>query len=124
MKIQFDKIEKYRNTKGFYATRKGDPFGMFFIPYKLKHILRIMATDGNDEFGWEHVSVSLPKRCPTWEEMCFVKSLFWSDDEVVIQIHPKKEDYVNQHNFCLHLWKNKNQEIITPPPILVGIKND
>ena len=27
--------------------------------------------------GWEHVSVSLARRCPTWEEMCMVKDIFW-----------------------------------------------
>ena len=26
--------------------------------------------------GWEHVSVSLRNRCPTWDEMCLVKDIF------------------------------------------------
>lgn len=55
--------------------------------------------------GWEHVSVSLYNRLPTWDEMCLVKSLFWDEEETVIQFHPKKSQYVNQHPFCLHLWK-------------------
>lgn len=77
----------------------------------------IVSTDK----GWEHVSVSLfknlfsgnrklrrmatVKRCPTWEEMSYVKDLFWKDDEEVVQFHPPKSEYVNLHNYCLHLWK-------------------
>ena len=30
--------------------------------------------------GWEHVSVSLARRCPTWEEMCMVKDIFWGEE--------------------------------------------
>ena len=63
---------------------------------------------------WEHVSVSLIDRCPTWEEMCFVKDLFWNDDELVVQFHPPKSDYINCHPFVLHLWKGP-QRIKLPP---------
>ena len=37
--------------------------------------------------GWDHVSVSPANRnrqvCPTWEEMCEVKEIFWEDEEEV-----------------------------------------
>lgn len=61
--------------------------------------------DGDGTGGWEHVSVSLPTRCPTWGEMCFVKSLFWEDTEIVVQFHPSKTQYVNIIETCLHLWR-------------------
>lgn len=78
----------------------------------------------SDQEGWEHVSVSLfEKRCPTWEEMCFVKETFWDDDETVIQYHPPKTEYVNMHPFCLHLWKPVASQIPLPPSILVGFKS-
>ena len=35
--------------------------------------LRVLFSDG---LGWDHVSVSLADRCPTWAEMCFIKDLF------------------------------------------------
>lgn len=54
---------------------------------------------------WEHVSCSFPDRCPTWDEMSEVKSLFWADSECVVQFHPPKADHVNFHPFTLHLWK-------------------
>lgn len=55
--------------------------------------------------GWEHVSVSSSNGIPTWGEMCKVRKLFWEDEELVIQFHPKKSEYVNLHPNCLHLWR-------------------
>lgn len=77
----------------------------------------------SNEMGWDHVSVSLDKRrCPFWEEMQMIKALFWSDDETVIQYHPAKEDYVNNHEFCLHLWKPQGVYIPKPPTVMIGVK--
>ena len=79
-----------------------------------------IASDGE---GWEHVSVSINKRrCPNWEIMCIVKDLFWDPEDVVVQFHPAKSQYVNNHPFVLHLWRSTTYEFITPPTILVGIK--
>ncbi len=72
--------------------------------------------------GWDHVSVSLALRCPTWAEMCWIKGIFWHDHESVIQYHPAKDEYVNFHEYCLHLWKPQNCVIPTPPSVFVGIK--
>lgn len=73
--------------------------------------------------GWEHLSVSMPNRCPNWEQMCFMKEQFWEDDEACVEYHPKKEDYVNNHNYCLHIWKPYEIELPTPPSIMVGIRD-
>lgn len=67
------------------------------------------------EEGWEHVSVSTASRVPHWDEMQFIKELFWLDDEVVMQLHPAKSRYINTHPFVLHLWRPTEQEIPTPP---------
>lgn len=74
--------------------------------------------------GWEHVSVSPYKRriTPSWDDMCRIKDAFWKDDEVVIQIHPAKDNYVNNMPNCLHLWRCTYKEMVLPPSILVGIK--
>lgn len=71
--------------------------------------------------GWDHVSVSFSKRCPTWEEMCQVKDMFFKDSEMAIQYHPAKEDYINCHPFCLHIWRPQGTEIQKPPSIMVGV---
>ena len=54
--------------------------------------------------------------------MCFVKNLFWGEDETVVQFHPPKSEYVNNHPYCLHLWRNTRTGYKLPPSILVGIK--
>ena len=61
-------------------------------------------------------------RIPTWEEMCKIKSLFWDEEDTVIQYHPAKTEYVNNHPNVLHLWRSIDQVIPTPPTELVGIK--
>lgn len=70
--------------------------------------------------GWEHVSVSLARRCPTWEEMCMVKDIFWGEEECVVQFQPPRSEYVNRHPYCLHLWKKIGEEYETPPKEYVG----
>lgn len=94
----------------------GSGNGVFGIRRKGVNI-RINASQGE---GWDHVSVSTPERCPTWDEMCFVKDLFFGEDEVVMQLHPAKSDYVNNHPFCLHLWRPWDVAIPLPPSIFVG----
>jgi hypothetical protein len=85
--------------------------------------LALIASDGG---GWEHVSVQAIRgkkdhRVPTWREMAFVKATCWDDEDVVIQYHPRKSEYVNQHPYVLHLWRPIGVELPTPPPIMVGV---
>ena len=77
---------------------------------------KILATiDGEGDDKWEHVSVSHPNKIPSWETMAKVKELVFEDEEEVIQYHPKKSEYVNLHENCLHMWRPVNRNIITPP---------
>ena len=70
--------------------------------------------------GWEHVSVApLDQTTPSWDQMCFVKDLFWNDDECVVQYHPPKSEYINFKENCLHMWKPINGEFMMPPMIMV-----
>ncbi len=113
-----EELERARILIGKYASQPGNRFGAFNLGE-----LAIMANAANHlSHGWEHVSVSAPDRCPTWGEMCTVKDLFWKDDEMVVQFHPPKANYVNCHPYTLHLWrptKHKNK-LPFPPSILVG----
>ena len=93
--------------------------GIFLLNCK-GSVLRCMVSDAPP---WEHVSVSLRHRIPTWDEMCFVKSVFWDDEEAVVQFHPPKSQYVNYHPYTLHLWKNTFVPFPLPPMILVGPHN-
>ncbi len=126
--MKFPDQYRWRNAPFGYGSSNSDQFGMFRIPgLNGNRPVKAMACDG-EETGWEHVSVSLDDggkqdRCPSWSEMCAVKELFWNDDEAVIQFHPPKSEYVNQHAGCLHLWRCVNQSLPLPPSILVGNKN-
>lgn len=94
-------------------------FGAFQVFGPCGEPLRIISSgDG----GWEHVSVSSARRVPNWQEMCFVKDLFWDAHECVVQFHPPKADYVNNHKFVLHLWRCTDQAFPMPPHQMVGSK--
>ena len=70
----------------------------------------------SDGMGWEHVSVSVigKNRCPSWEEMSWIKDQFWGDEEEVIQYHPRKSEFVNTHPYVLHLWRPIGIELPRP----------
>lgn len=120
--MSFHVPNKFRvHVKGMRGTNEelGNN-GMFWIPNRDRiqtTPLRVIASDG---MGWEHVSISLPTRCPTWDEMCRVKALFWDDEDSVMQLHPPKSEWVNNHSFCLHLWRPIDVAIPRPPMYMVG----
>ena len=127
-------LEKYRVTHHptqpqFNTTAADGMNGVFNIPYPEDHKIDfvVIVSDGSDENAkveWEHVSVRARsmgsnrkwyERVPNWREMCHIKDLFWNPDEVVVQFHPRKEDYVNIHPNVLHLWRWTGGEMPTPP---------
>jgi hypothetical protein len=55
--------------------------------------------------------------------MCKVKDLFWDEDDVVIQFHPRKSDYVNNHSGCLHMWRPIGVALPLPPHEMVGMRS-
>jgi hypothetical protein len=118
-----DKLENGRIRFGAFASDSRCGFdGAFFVQGPKGALLKIISTSGidPDALNWEHVSVSTEHRCPNWDEMCFVKDLFWDDEECVVQFHPPKSQYVNHHPYCLHLWKHRDGIMKFPPTILVG----
>lgn len=117
------KLEEGRIRHGHFASKpEWGPYGAFFVHGPCGCELKIIAS-GAEETGWEHVSISTPRRPPNWQEMCFVKDLFWDAEECVMQLHPPKSQYVNNHPHCLHLWRPLKIEIPLPPSILVGVKS-
>ena len=75
--------------------------------------------------GWDHVSVAPFKHryTPTWSDMCDIKSIFFGEDEWVVQYHPAKTEYINNMPNCLHLWRPQRAAMPVPPAIMVGIKD-
>jgi len=118
--VSFTVPEKYRLPN--YSSADDGNNGMFSIPGRTpRDTLTIVASDGA---GWDHVSVSKQYECPTWGEMCRVKELFWTDPEdYAVQYHPPMSRYVNNHPYCLHLWRPTDiGEMPFPSERLVGIK--
>jgi hypothetical protein len=109
--------EKLRVRKGMMGSDESAGNNGAFILQTKKAVLKTIVSD---QMGWEHVSVSLGDRCPTWDEMCQVKALFWDKDDCVVQYHPSESDYVNNHPYCLHLWRPVSGGVRIPPSILVG----
>jgi hypothetical protein len=105
------------NYRGLTAINIGDDGGAFNLMLG-KNDFIIIASFGDN---WDHVSVSMRHRCPTWEEMCFIKDLFFYEDETVIQYHPHKKDYINNHPYCLHMWKPQKEEIPVPKRYMIGV---
>lgn len=118
-----ERLEKYRLFFPGFLNVEGQMSGAFQWKY-----LRIIASSPLDypeeSDGWEHVSVSTATRCPTWNEMCIVKDLFWPEEEAVFQLHPPKSQWISNHPFCLHMWRNEKYPFQMPPGIMVGIKKD
>jgi hypothetical protein len=130
MRTDSSHINEFRNRNHpQFKTEDSDGMtGYFVIPMEPDTWALVISSPGNETITWEHVSArigykkyhgKLAERVPTWDEMCLLKDIFWGDDEVVMQIHPKMEDYINQHPFVLHLWKPIGVEIPTPPRIAV-----
>lgn len=116
------KVERYRITYGpMPSSARNGNNGWFRIPSPgTRCLLNVIVSDG---LGWDHVSVTVHgvDRCPTWSEMDFVKRLFWDDEEIVMQLHPPRSLWVNNHRFCLHLWRPQAAAIPIPPPLMVGV---
>lgn len=120
---------RFTHREAFMSSTKEDGNnGVFLIPHqKIRDYWYQVIV--SDSLGWEHVSVILlkgkakqVKRCPTWEDMCFIKDKFWDTTDLVVQYHPPEEDYISNHDYCLHLWRSTEVVMPKPPPILVGIK--
>ncbi len=69
----------------------------FHIPGPNNRTLRVIASSGliDPDIPWDHVSVSTTERCPNWPEMCFIKDLFFDEEETVMQLHPPRSQWIN-----------------------------
>ena len=112
-------IEKYRQTTGIMASDSScGNNGAFNIPYPSTKKIQTQDTlfvVASDQCGWDHISVSTLGRCPTWNEMNYVKNLFWDAEETVIQYHPPTSKYINNHPNVLHMWKPQGVVVPMPP---------
>ena len=107
--------EQIRGDKRLQIRERGPDGGNGWVSVKGQNLVVVFSWGG----GWDHVSVSLRNRCPTWDEMCTVKDIFFEPDECCVEYHPRKEDYVNFYPYCLHIWRPQKLKIPTPPTLFV-----
>jgi hypothetical protein len=105
---------------GWYGWNGDETCGVFVLPSPTDgQPLSVVASSG---MNWDHVSVSRISRCPNWPEMEFIKHKFFKDTETAMQLHVPPSDHINNHPYCLHLWRPQKQDIPRPPTITVGVK--
>jgi hypothetical protein len=91
--------------------------GCFRVKIRPGVELSVIAASGE---GWDHVSVSTPHRCPSWDEMEHIKRLFFNDNEVAMQLHVPPTDHISVHPHCLHIWRPHGVDIPLPPKGMVA----
>jgi hypothetical protein len=91
--------------------------GAFLVPLG-GDLWHVVISDGE---GWKHLSIknAQSRKLPTWTVMCRVKACFFGDDEWAVQYFPAKADYINDCEWCLHLWLPLNSELPRPLASLV-----
>ena len=100
---------------GARCLEEGHDGGWFEVVLKGR-TLRVVASFGG---GWDHVSVSLKTRVPSWREMEYVKRLFFEDHEWAIQLHAPPAEHINIHPNTLHLWRSQAVPMTLPPEWMV-----
>ena len=74
------------------------PNGRLFMRGPIKAIV------SKDDGSW-HISVSHPHRYPKWDEISKARYDLIPNDHFMVMILPPREEYVNIHENCFHLWE-------------------
>ena len=123
-----NELNTYRDTDaevGIYGETGGTTEGVFCVEYRdhnrAARYWSLLAVIASVADGWDHVSVSLAKRIPNWQEMEFVKHLFFRDNEVAMQLHLPPAKHINVQANTLHLWRpyTLRGRIKLPPEYMV-----
>ena len=128
-------IEEIKKTTNLFIKAETENDGMggtYYDSVSGKYLHFIFSY----QMGWEHLSVSMPNKTPTWEQMCRMKDIFWNKNETCVEYHPAESQYVNMHKHCLHIWRpiyckefcndpESTEELLpVPPHIMVGFRNE
>ena len=69
--------------------------------YRMGECTVIVSRDG----GYWHLSISHPSRDPSWDEIREARYALLPDDVTMALLLPPREEYVNVHSHCFHLWE-------------------
>lgn len=115
-------LEEIAKTPRVMIESTGDDGGIARVLLYSGKKIRLAAVVFSWGGGWDHVSVSMKNQCPTWEEMCEVKQMFFRPEETTWEYHPSELEYVNNHPFCLHMWRLQQPGMPMPPTWMIGSK--
>lgn len=109
-------LDQYR-VPGPGGERGDHTCGAFLIPYPLTGVLlKVLASA---DAGWDHVSVSLSDRTPSWAEMSFIHRTFFKENEAAWEYHVPTDQHINIHPHVLHLWRKWYFKMPLPPRAFV-----
>ena len=108
-------LDEIKKDKRFQIVQRGEDGGNGFVTIRGVQFFVIFSFGG----GWDHVSASHRGRCPSWNEMCIIKDIFFREDECCVEYHPDKGNYINFHPYCLHIWRPQKETLPTPPIMYV-----
>lgn len=57
--------------------------------------------------GYMHMSIALPHRYPTWDEILSVRKWAFPDDMECVLVLARASEYVNVHKNCFHVWESR-----------------
>jgi hypothetical protein len=112
------RANRWRIKTGKHASDETYGFnGDFLVP--LEGDLWLVRI--SDKMNWRHLSISNAqlRKLPSWTVLCRVKDSFFGDEEWAVQYFPAKDDYVNDCEWCLHLWQPIDSEFPKPSVVLV-----
>lgn len=91
--------------------------GAFIVPID-GEMWQVIISDGG---GWRHLSATnaQKRQLPPWNVMSRLRDYFFPDDSWVVQFHPPKDCYINDHPFVLHLWESYDTQMPTPLLVMV-----
>jgi len=118
-----DYLEASRLRDRRLDSRPGDTFGAFRVSMPGSQAVMLVIIGDGKEWertgfalpAWEHVSVSLKNRTPTWEEMEWVREQVFDDSELVLWLSVPRADHINIHDNVLHMWRPIGVELPVPP---------
>jgi len=113
--------DKSPDVIAHYGGIGDETCGRFWVPVPFTDLkFCVIASCGG---GWDHVSVSLVTRCPTWEEMSFIKHVFFEENEWAVEYHPTADKNLSLAPYCLHLWRPIVAYLPRPPAWMVAPAN-
>lgn len=97
--LDFKVISEAENGFAYHSKSKG---------------LMVMASIETEKDGknWLHVSFSRRNKMPDYNDITFIKKHFVGEDRKAIMVFPSKDEHVNIHPYCLHLWCCMDEDVL------------